>query len=452
MSETVENSESNHCENTKETIDINKLLEFGKNIKDLLLDLKTTFSDKLEDIYNNNNDYINILNHDFNNKELISDLILQSITNIFNYCKNEFPNKFFDILYENEDIYSEKIEFLPNINFSELYFDTTTNKTKEAIWKYLQLILFSIITSIENKNCFGNSEKLFEAINSSDFKDKLEDTIKNIESLFNFKNNQEPDEAEEDISNNVSGNPNNIDFEKIFESMNFDSSNNTLPNSDNIHEHINKLINGKIGSLAKELAEETTKDLNLNMENIKDPQDLYKELFKNPNKLMNLVGNITSKIDKKMKDGSIKESEILEEAGDILKNMKSIPGMNNIGELFKSMNLGDLIPKGGKVNTNAFQNMMDQNIKMSKMKERMKKKAEQNKQNTQKSDTNPDLNSEKLDDINSNLESLMQQMQELQKAQNTKNDYVEDVLKQQNLPGSAKKRKAVNKKKVNKKN
>ena len=37
--------------------------------------------------------------------------------------------------------------------------------------------------------------------------------------------------------------------------------------------------------------------------------------------------------------------------------------------------------KGGKFNNNAFQNMMDQNIKISKMKERMRKKAEQNKNN-----------------------------------------------------------------------
>ena len=150
--------------------------------------------------------------------------------------------------------------------------------------------------------------------------------------------------------------------------MNIDSSNSSLPNIDNIHDHINKLINGKIGTLAKELAEETTRDLDLDMENIKDPQDLYKQLFKNPSKLMNLVGNISGKLDKKMKDGSIKESEILEEASDILKNMKSMPGMDNIGELFKSMNLDKLVPNGGKFNANAFQSMMDQNVKMSKMK------------------------------------------------------------------------------------
>ena len=42
---------------------------------------------------------------------------------------------------------------------------------------------------------------------------------------------------------------------------------------------------------------------------------------------------------KKMKDGSIKESELLEEANTIFKNMKSMPGMDNFDSLFKSMNL-----------------------------------------------------------------------------------------------------------------
>ena len=40
-------------------------------------------------------------------------------------------------------------------------------------------------------------------------------------------------------------------------------------------DHINNLINGKIGALAKELAEETTKDLNLDAENITDVNDIF---------------------------------------------------------------------------------------------------------------------------------------------------------------------------------
>ena len=77
--------------------------------------------------------------------------------------------------------------------------------------------------------------------------------------------------------------------------------------------------------MAKELAEETSKDLDMDMENVTDVNDVFTKLFKNPAKLMNLVNNIGSKIDKKMKDGSIKESELLEEANSMLKNMKNIP-------------------------------------------------------------------------------------------------------------------------------
>ena len=282
------------------------------------------------------------------------------------FLKIYFLLKFFDILYQNEEIFNEKeLCFLPNINFSDLYFDTTSNNTKETLWKYLQLILFSIITSIQNKEAFGTNEKLFEAINTDEFKNKLQDTVKSMENLFTQKNTSDtPD------------NSNNLPFENLFQSMNIDPSNiNNLPDTDAIHDHINKLINGKLGNLAKELAEETTKDLDLDLDNINNVNDIFKNLFKNPNKLMNIVNNISGKLDQKMKDGSLKESEIMEEASEIFKNMQSMPGMGNFKDIFKSMNLDQFMPKGGKFNNNAFQNMMDQNIKMSKTKERMRKKV-----------------------------------------------------------------------------
>ena len=55
--------------------------------------------------------------------------------------------------------------------------------------------------------------------------------------------------------------------------------------------------------------------------------------------------------------------------------MNSVPGMDNLDSLMKSMNLDQFLPKGAKFNNNAFQHMMDQNVKLSKMKERMRKKA-----------------------------------------------------------------------------
>ena len=485
-----------------------QLIEFSKNIKDLLIDLKTVFSDKTETIINENSDLLNILNYNFeklNEEHGEMDeseeykCILISSQNLFNYCKTVYPERFFDILYQNEEVFTNDSNtcFLPEIDFAHLYFDTTSTQTKETLWKYLQLILFSIVTSIDSKDSFGANTQLFEAINSDEFKNKLQDTVKQMEGLFNFKkNNQNTNEdskeketqesSEEKDESNEPKLP--FDFEKMFESMNLPSTEDisnalpgNLPDSDSIFSHINGLINGKIGSLAKELAEETTKDLDIDIENVTDVNDVFKKLFKNPGNLMNLVNNISSKLDNKMKDGSIKESELLEEASSIFKNMKNMPGMDNMEQLFKSMNMDQFMPKGGKFNNNAFQHMMDQNVKMSKMKERMRKKQEA-KTNSQpsystnysetketnsqsNSDTNSNSNfnpdTKNLNELNNNLASLMEQMQNMS-GSGSSTSFINDILKKQNQANKQsqeknesneenKKRRTNNKKKVNKK-
>ena len=489
-----------------------QLIEFSKNIKDLLLDLKTSFSDKTEHIINENIDLLNILNYDFDklNEDNNEDneveeynSLLKSSEKLFNYCKTVYPERFFDILYQNEEIFNNDNDsntcFLPNIDFAHLYFDTTSSQTKETLWKYLQLILFSIVTSIDSKDSFGANTQLFEAINSDEFKNKLEDTVKQMEQMFNFKknnqNSKETTEATEgaqgEEKDNNSGEPKiPFDFEKMFESMNLPSTEDisnalpgNLPDTDSIFSHINGLINGKIGSLAKELAEETTKDLDIDMENVKDVNDVFKKLFKNPGNLMNLVNNISSKLDNKMKDGSIKESELLEEASSIFKNMKNMPGMDNIEQLFKSMNMDKFMPKGGKFNNNAFQHMMDQNVKMSKMRERMRKKQEAktqpsysanysesketNSQYNSNSNSNTNSNSnfnpdtKNLNELNNNLAKLMEQMQNMSgsgSGSGSNTSFINDILKNQNQSNNnnesseeIKKRKTNNKKKVNKK-
>jgi hypothetical protein len=472
-----------------------QLIEFSKNIKDLLFDLKTSFSDKTEHIINENSDLLNILNYDFeklNNNESEMDeneeykSLLISSQKLFDYCKTVYPERFFDILYQNEEVFTNDSNtcFLPQIDFAQLYFDTTSVQTKETLWKYLQLILFSIVTSIDSKDSFGANTQLFEAINSDEFKNKLQDTVKQMEQMFNFKKNtqntesgnheKEEKETEEKEDSNEPKLP--FDFEKMFESMNLPSTEDmsnalpgNLPDTDSIFSHINGLINGKIGSLAKELAEETTKDLDIDMENVTDVNDVFKKLFKNPGNLMNLVNNISSKLDNKMKDGSIKESELLEEASSIFKNMKNMPGMDNMEQLFKSMNMDQFMPKGGKFNNNAFQHMMDQNVKMSKMKERMRKKQEakiqpsystnysESKETNSQSNFNPDTKN--LNELNNNLASLMEQMQNMS-GSGSSTSFINDILKKQSQcqeqgkndsNGEIKKRKTNNKKKVNKK-
>ena len=57
---------------------------------------------------------------------------------------------------------------------------------------------------------------------------------------------------------------------------------------------------------------------------------------------MNLVKKVGSKLDNKIKSGAIKESELLEEASDLVNKMKNMPGMNNLESMFAKMGM----PKG----------------------------------------------------------------------------------------------------------
>ena len=247
-------------------------------------------------------------------------------------------------------------------------------------------------------------------------KEKLEETIKGLENIFDLSNLEQEFENYADSSDNM--------FNNIFNSEK-DSNNNSdvsgsnsrfgnIPDPKEIQDHINNIMNGKLGELAKELAEETAKDFDLNEENIKDPKDIFKTLFKNPQKLMNLVKNVGNKLDEKMKSGDINESELLEEASNMFNNMKNVPGINNpnMKDLFNNFNIGDMMknmgmmPPGGKFNQNAFNSKMEENLKSSKMKERMRTKLEANKK--QQQDNREDSKEENIKANNINIKDNIQ--------------------------------------------
>lgn len=334
--------DTNDTNDTKEIPNqCNDLNNFIKVIKEFVNDLSRTFGDYKEIIELQNRLKNNDSNE--NNENNI----------IYNFCKEVYPKHFFDILYENDSLFEKEefLELLPNIDFKKLWNDDITSNTKSTIWKYLQLVLFSIITDVKSDESFGDTAKLFEAINESEFKEKIEETIKDIDNIF--KSNDTNDVSENALPN--------------------------LPNAEKLHDHINSMMEGKIGSLAKEIAEETAKDLNIDMENAESVNDVFKQLFKNPAKLMGLVKNVGSKLDTKIKSGEIKESELLEEASDLVNKLKDMPGVNNLESMFSKMGVPGM-GKGAKVDLNAFNKQMEQNMKMAKMRERMKNRLEKNGQ------------------------------------------------------------------------
>lgn len=293
----------------------------------------------------------------------------ERIEGLFEFCKKKLPPRFFDILYQNDDIFKDvsetDTEFLPRIHFKNLWQCDISQSTRETIWKYLQLILFSIIGTLDNKDAFGDTAKLFEAINQDDFKNKLQETLSQMNGLFDFSGG--------DVSSNFAEGLNSTD----------------LPNAEEINEHITNMLDGKIGDLAREIAEETAANLNVEFSDATDMKDVFNKLIKNPTKLMDLIKNVGNKLETKLKSGEIKESEMIQEASEIMNKMKNMPGMGNMKSMFNKMGMGDIANMAGmgnmgnmgnmgKMNTGAMEAQLNRRLKMAKTKERIKAKAEAN--------------------------------------------------------------------------
>lgn len=376
--------------------------EFGKVIKDFIGDLKTTFPEYkpfIDKWWKDENYYENI-GDESERKEAIERAEKKNTKKLFEFCQKKFPPRFFDILYQNNDMFKEDsdidTEFLPNIHFKNLWQFDISDKTRETIWKYLQLIMFSIVGTLENKEAFGDTAKLFEAINEDEFKSKLEETLSHMQGLFDCSGNL--NEGEDNSENFGSG---------------FNMGN--MPNANDIHEHITGMLGGKLGQLAREIAEETAANLNMDMENVTDMKDVFNKLVKNPSKLMGLVKTVGDKLDTRIKSGEIKESELIAEATEIMNKMKNMPGMGDIQSMLSKMGLGGLSGMGGKVNMGAMEANLNKSMKMAKMKERMRAKVDarqsekmtqQNVDNLQTQTQNKTLSEEELIKIFSTGETV----------------------------------------------
>ena len=341
--------------------------EFSKVIKDLIRDVKVTFPEVCPLIHKwwkDQSDF-NYIDNEAERTKAFEESQQAGIKFLFTFCQKKFPPRFFEILYQNDEMFKEDsdidTEFLPHIHFKNLWQFDITQKTRDTIWKYLQLILFSIVGSLENREAFGDSAKLFEAINGDDFKNKLEETLSQMQGLFdsNFSSSENTN-----TENNENTDNDNSDSFK------------GMPNADDIHEHINGMLDGQLGKLAKEIAEETAASLNIDMENVTDMKDVFSNLVKNPTKLMGLVKNVGDKLDSRIKSGEIKESELISEATDIMNKMKGMPGMDNIQSMLSKMGIPGLGGKNAKMNMGAMEAQMNKNLKTAQMRERMKAKAE----------------------------------------------------------------------------
>ena len=454
--------------------------EFKRLTKDFIVDILNTFPEYHEFFTENELEFLKTDNQ--------SEAKLQ---HVFDYCLEVYPERFFDILYENDDIFKDEeknTNFFKHIDFQDIWSTNISDNTKNVIWKYLQLILFSVTNNLNDTSCFKDTAKLFEAIDENELKDKIENVISSINEVFDisgsmnneksfdemnemfkkimenmdmpgkdmkekdfeemmkkFMNKDSPMNFEEIMkSMDISGlgtdfmdmMKNMDEFKNMEENMFSDISKNQkdIPNPEDLQDHLKSLMGGKIGQLAQEIANDTAKDLDIDPDNVSNVNDVFAKLFKNPGKLMNMIKKVSSKLDEKLKSGELKETELMKEANDLVEKMKNTPGMKNMESMLSKMGLGGMGgAKGGKVNMNLFQSMMKQNIKKSSQRDRMLQKLKERKLAK---------------------EQLLKEMQK--KAENTKvsqdNDsFDEYIQKTYNIENSVMKKSKINKKKKRKK-
>jgi len=325
--------------------------EFAKIIHDFVADMKTTFPEYkpfIDKWWKATDKFQHIADATERETEFKKSQE-SSVKFIFKYCLKKYPPRFFDILNQNDSIFAEDsevdTEFLPFIHFKNLWQDDISDTTRETIWKYLQLILFSVVGSLKNRDAFGDTAKMFDSINEDDFKSKLEESLNQIKGIF--ENKQDANGAEM-----------------------------PQPNADQLHDHLSGMFTGKLGELAREIAEETAGEMNFDMGGATDVNGVFQNMFKNPGKLMGLVKNVGNKLESRMKSGDINEADLMKEASEMLSKMKNMPGMGNIQAMLGKMGMNT---NGAKVDLKGMEAMLNQNMKTEKMKDRLRQKAEMNR-------------------------------------------------------------------------
>ena len=269
----------------------------------------------------------------------------------------------------NMEIFSPESEtnvmFLPDVDFKLLFNCAGVSEgTKTSIWKYLQLLLFTVLGSMKDTTNFGDTLDMFESMNETDLQDKMKETMEGLEDFFKGIG---PSSEDGSLPSEHGSLP------KGFK----------LPKPEIIQEHMKILMDGKLGKLAKELTEEFTGDLKDVFDENEDTKDksikeIMAQLMKDPKKLMGIMKKITDKLQHKMQSGDISQDELMKEVATLVEKFKEMGGGEDFiknftngpfAKMFKNM------AAGAGLNANTVVQMG----KQSAMKERLRKKMEERK-------------------------------------------------------------------------
>jgi hypothetical protein len=260
---------------------------------------------------------------------------------------------------------------LPGVDFCKLFYcPDITDKTRSVMWKYLQVILFNIVGTVQDRSKFGPAaESAFADINEEELLKKLTDAIQSMGDFFQEGvggTEQEAGHGQEQGQGQGQGQEQGQEQEQEQEQEPTGSSDTkqgpgsgpspNMPNPDELYGHLRGLFAGKIGTLAKEMAEEIAGDLSgllgEDFKNMKSTKDVLEKLMKNPQKMAGLIQTVRDKLTAKLKSGEISQEEMLKEAQQIFGSM------GNMGNIGKDPNMKDMMKLFSKLTGKDFAQMM----------------------------------------------------------------------------------------------
>lgn len=290
------------------------------------------------------------------------------LQSLWTHCVSMFTTTYADILDENEALFSKEnltsTEFLPGISFKYIWnCDGVNDKTKTTIWKYLKMIVICLYSYVNSESFEASNAQLVkwkEIMNT----DEIKEQIVNILSVY------------ESESASASASASELDADTEPEEKPQLHSENPFA----------EILNGKLGDLAREIANESAQDFesslfgDLDVSSVKDPQDMIQHLFKNPDKMMNIMKNVTSKLDSKLKTDEINQSDLMHEATNILGKINSLPGFENLNHMMQSMTGMNPMHRHQRPSNPASQPTNDvetrKRLKQLQMLERLRRKQE----------------------------------------------------------------------------
>lgn len=248
-----------------------------------------------------------------------------------------------DISTKNEIIFSKGSIILNNVDFNSIWNDENLeDEQRDNIWKFLHTMYIFAYEHIKEQDFKTIMAELKKLGGNTDSLDEETKTFMNIiDSLTNKYGKEREGEEDEvdDMADKDEGSSSGFPIPDVF--------------------------GGVIGDLAKEIANE----IDPSTLNIEDPSSLLKNLlsgnFDEQNDstgVVNLVKNITNKIQDKLANGNLDETKLFQEAQNVMKSFgggKAKGPMKMFNDMMKSGMMGNISPEEQSILRNATMSAMN---------------------------------------------------------------------------------------------